>query len=133
MLTKKEQSDLEQQFANWMYMTAIPFWIVDQQSTIDFFAKLRPSFKLPDRRALSDNLLLAAFLSVQIAVTKLLGKSYVALTSDGWARTQGSVHVINFNTVQPGRCVFVDMATCHTEKLGGSVIAMTFCACKAVC
>ncbi len=89
------------------------------QETLDLFSKLRPAFKLPDRRALACSLLLAVFMKVQEAVQSTLGKRLLAITSDGWSRSQGAEHVVNFCANQLGVSVFMDMATCHSEKLGG--------------
>jgi len=32
-LTRKQQAEMSEAFASWLYITAIPFWIVDQQVT----------------------------------------------------------------------------------------------------
>ena len=94
------------------------------QVTIDFFKKLRPGFKLPDRRALSNAILLAVFLKVQKEVREMLGDRPLALTSDGWSRKLGEVHVVNFCGVQPGSAFFMDLALCHGDKLGGALILL---------
>ena len=158
-LSKTEHEELVEAFATWLYLTAIPFWIVEQQvrqicipcqvhqtdallsaaftavqATINFFQKLRPAFKLPDRRALSCGILLTVFIKVQQAVRDVIGDRPLALTSDGWSRKQGDVHVVNFCGVQPGAAFFMDMALCHGDKLGGNgVMQKHVCRLARIC
>ena len=76
---------------------------------------------MPDRRTLANQLLLLVFLKVQKEVMRVMGDRPVALTSDGWSRKQAETHVVNFCGVQPGSSFFMDMATCHGDKLGGGM------------
>lgn len=52
---------------------------------------------------ISGPLLLKAFQDVAGAVHKLLNKTeYITITMDGWSRTQGSTHIINYMGCGPG-------------------------------
>src|SRR5205085_8124182 len=56
-MSEKEQEDLEFQLAQALFSAGVPFAFVENPLIIQFFHCLRPSFKLPNRRKLADELL----------------------------------------------------------------------------
>ena len=96
------------------------------QATIEFFKELRPAFVLPSRRALATTLLLASFRKVASEVHKHLDGRMLSITSDGWQRKQGGVHVINFCAATHGSSLILDMRTCHGDVLGGMLFFQKF-------
>src|SRR5271154_6413053 len=56
-MSEKEQENLEFQLAQALFSAGVPFAFVENPLIIQFFQYLHPSFKLPNRRKLADELL----------------------------------------------------------------------------
>ena len=84
-MSEKEQEDLEFQLAQALFSAGVPFAFVENPLIIQFFHCLRPSFKLPNRRKLADELLNNVYDEVKIqADEKILKAKTLCMISDGW-------------------------------------------------
>ena len=85
-MSEKEQEDLEFQLAQALFSAGVPFAFVENPLIIQFFHCLRPSFKLPNRRKLADELLNDVYDEVKIqADEKILKAKTLCMISDGWS------------------------------------------------
>lgn len=122
-VSKPQQQHLLMLFATMMYNTNIPFWWVEQPSVKAFFNALNPGFKLPTRKQLSNQLLLAVYSLLALSVKATIRKApYVTLLSDGWSRRQGSNHILNFMVSMPKACFFIDLAAANESSCTGEYI-----------
>ncbi|GLC34100.1 hypothetical protein PLESTM_000153100 [Pleodorina starrii] len=110
-----EQATLEKAFALMLVATNVLFHWAEQPIVKWFFGLLRPSFVVPSRFKLSQPLLFSIYSSVHEEMTARLKETkYLTITLDGWARTQGATHILNFMACFFAAAFFVDMKARHT-------------------
>jgi len=83
---EEEQEDLEFRLALALFSAGVPFAFVDNPHVIQFFQYLRPSFKLPNRKKLSNDLLDDVYDEVKTqADEEILKSKTLTMVSDGWS------------------------------------------------
>lgn len=101
-----------------VYETAMPLQWVEHPAVLKFFRTIRPSFKLPSRFLLSNTLLFDTYHSLKEKINKKLGHfKWLCLGWDGWSRTAGSEHLLNFHASAFGISAFIDSRTIHQESV----------------
>ncbi|CAB4374618.1 unnamed protein product [Rhizophagus irregularis] len=73
-MIEKEQENFEFQLAQALY-SGVPFFFVDNPLVIQFFQCLRPSFKLPNRKRLADELLDDVYDEVKMHTDEQISKA----------------------------------------------------------
>ena len=87
--TSKNQIILESLLIRALYSAGVSFNVVENEDFILFLKKACPSFKIPSRHTLSDNLLDREFNHLQLIVNSALSESPTyCLISDGWSNVQ---------------------------------------------
>lgn len=108
-------------FAKMVYNTNLPFSWVEHPDVVALFKALNTNWTLPTRQKLSNQLLYAIFCTVAAEVKAAICRApYVVLFLDGWSRSQGSNHILNFMAAIPGFCFFMDMAAANTQSCTAS-------------
>ena len=133
-LPRSEARQLRMLFAEMVYATNVPHSWVEHAAVQKFFTAIRPAFKLPTRHELSTPLLLGVYAVIATKVKLELKKHlWLTITSDGWARERGSMHVTNYQAAVPGASYFIDFDIATTEQVTGKSSQLrTACQAKAV-
>jgi hypothetical protein len=85
-MDKEEQENLEFQLAQALFSAGVPFTFVDNPLVIQFFKYLRPSFKLPNRKKLANELLNDVYDEVKSQTDEQISKANtLCMVSDGWS------------------------------------------------
>jgi len=100
-MKEEEQESLEFLLAQALYSAGVPFTFVENPFVIQFFKYLRPSFKLPNRRKIANELLDEVYEDVKIQADEQISKATtLCMVSDGWSNVnRESVH--NFVVCTP--------------------------------
>lgn len=108
-----------------VYLTNTAHSFGDHPAVQEFFNALRLAFKLPSRYQLANTLLQTIYEEVAEAVHKELAKAdYIAGTSDGLSRSQGDIHVTNYQACTYGASYFLDMDASSTERVTSKLPAL---------
>jgi hypothetical protein len=117
-MTKQQQAEASELFARMVYETNVPFSWVEHDAVKQFFEHIRPAFKLPSRWQLANTLLVLVHSLVHEGVKEKIAKTeWLTVTEDGWSRTQGSSHLINFMLCAWGFSIFQDMVEATVDKV----------------
>ena len=85
-MNEKEQETLEFLLAQALFSAEVPFAFVENPLIIQFFNYLRPSFKLPNRKKIANELLDEVYEEVKIQADKQISKATILyMISDGWS------------------------------------------------
>ncbi|CAB4484275.1 unnamed protein product [Rhizophagus irregularis] len=121
-MSEEEQENLEFQLAQALYSAGVPFSFVDNPLVIQFFQCLRPSFKLPNRKRLADELLDDVYDEVKMHTDEQISKAKsLCMVSDGWSNIN-RVLVQNFIVCTP-KPIFFDATFSGEESHTGEWIA----------
>ncbi|CAB5395384.1 unnamed protein product [Rhizophagus irregularis] len=121
-MSEEEQENLEFQLAQALYSAGVPFSFVDNPLVIQFFQCLRPSFKLPNRKRLADELLDDVYDEVKMHTDEQISKAKsLCMVSDGWSNIN-RVSVQNFIVCTP-KPIFFDATFSGEESHTGEWIA----------
>ncbi|CAB4460063.1 unnamed protein product [Rhizophagus irregularis] len=121
-MSEEEQENLEFQLAQALYSAGVPFSFVDNPLVIQFFQCLRPSFKLPNRKGLADELLDDVYDEVKMHTDEQISKAKsLCMVSDGWSNIN-RVLVQNFIVCTP-KPIFFDATFSGEESHTGEWIA----------
>ena len=83
---EEEQDTLEVLLAQALFAAGVPFSFLENDYVIQFFQRLRPAFKLPNRRKLADELLNDVFDEVKAECDEqILQANSLTMVSDGWS------------------------------------------------
>lgn len=97
----KENKRLQLKYASCVYRNALSFNAMTGKDWKEFFGELRPSFTLPTREQLSNELLDETYQRVSDAAIKHIEKSnYVTLVIDGWTNVNKDA-IINVVAMTP--------------------------------
>ena len=119
-LTQTDSKKLRVLFAEMVVATNMPHSWVEHAAVQKFFKALRPAFQVPSRHELSTPLLLGIYAAIAAKVNAELSKhKWLTVTSDGWSREQGSLHITNYHAAIPGASYFRDITTASTEQVTG--------------
>jgi hypothetical protein len=93
-MKEEEQESLEFLLAHVLYSVGMLFTFVENPFVIQFFNYLRPSFKLPNRRKIANELLDEVYEDVKIQADEQISKATtLCMVSDGWSNVnRESVH-----------------------------------------
>lgn len=84
-----------------IFVTGVPLGLFEHRLWIEFFHKLRPSFKVPNRKLVSTTLLEKEFGAMETEITKqLTDVPNLYLQFDGWSNIRNE-SIINFIISQP--------------------------------
>ncbi|CAG8465618.1 3017_t:CDS:1, partial [Funneliformis caledonium] len=102
-MKEEEQESLEFLLAQALYSAGVPFTFVDNPFVIQFFKYLRPSFKLPNRKKIANELLDEVYEDVKIQADEQISKATtLCMVSDGWSNiNRDSVHNFVICTPKP--------------------------------
>lgn len=121
-MSEEEQKDLEFLLAQALFSAGIPFAFVDNPLVIQFFKCLRPSFKLPNRRKLADDLLDDVYEEVKLQTDEQISKAKIlCMVSDGWSNINRE-SVQNFIVCTP-KPIFFNATFSGEESHTGEWIA----------
>jgi hypothetical protein len=85
-ISEEEQNTLEILLAQALFAAGIPFSSLENKYFIQFFQRLRPAFKLPNRKKLSNDLLNDVFDEVKAECNEqILQAKSLTMVSDGWS------------------------------------------------
>jgi hypothetical protein len=85
-MSEEEQETLEFLLAQALFSTEVPFAFIENPYVIQFFNYLRPSFKLPNRRKIADELLDEVYEKVKMQADEQISKATtLCMVSDGWS------------------------------------------------
>jgi Protein of unknown function (DUF 659)/hAT family C-terminal dimerisation region len=85
-VSEEEQETLEFLLAQALFSAGVPFSFVENPYVIQFFNYLRPSFKLPNRRKIADELLNEVYEEVKVQADEQISKATtLCMVSDGWS------------------------------------------------
>jgi hypothetical protein len=85
-MSEEEQETLEFLLAQALFSTGVPFAFIENPYVIQFFNYLRPSFKLPNRRKIADELLDEVYEEVKMQADEQISKATtLCMVSDGWS------------------------------------------------
>lgn len=112
-----EQGRLGKLFAAMVIQTSLSFNWAANPAVVEFFRQLRPAFKVPTPYLIASSHLLAIYSEVFALVHLSLAQSkWFTASADGWSRTQGSQHIINFMLASYGFSFFTDMRKCEAGE-----------------
>jgi hypothetical protein len=121
-MSEEEQEDLEFQLVQALFSTGVSFAFVDNPLVIQFFKCLQPSFKLPNRRKLADDLLNDVYNEVKLQTNEQISKAKtLCMVSDGWSNINRE-SVQNFIVCTP-KPVFFNATFSGEESHTGEWIA----------
>ena len=85
-MSEEEQDTLEILLAQALFAAGVPFSFLENNYIIQFFQRLRPAFKLPNRKKLSDELLDDVYDEVKAKCNEqILQANSLTMVSDGWS------------------------------------------------
>ena len=85
-MNEEEQQTLEFLLAQALFSAGVPFTFVENPFIIQFFHHLRPSFRLPNRKKLANELLDEVYEEVKIEADEQISKAKtLCMVSDGWS------------------------------------------------
>ncbi|CAG8775658.1 5227_t:CDS:1, partial [Funneliformis caledonium] len=85
-MKEEEQESFEFLLAQALYLAEIPFTFVDNPFVIQFFKYLQPSFKLPNRKKIANELLDKVYENVKIQADEQISKATTLyMVSDDWS------------------------------------------------
>ena len=85
-MNEEEQETLEFLLAQALFSAGVPFAFVENPLVIQFFNYLRPSFKLPNRKKIANELLDEVYEEVKIQADEQISKATtLCMISDGWS------------------------------------------------
>ena len=128
-VSENEKNRSDREFALAFFSGGVPFRFIENPYLLRAMGILRPGYKLPTRRQLSNKMLDDCYASLQLEMNADISKAtYVSLATDAWTNVNGE-SVINFILLLP-RPVFYEAvytADCrHTgdylAKITGDVI-----------
>lgn len=123
-LSKEDIAQATEEFADMIYITNTPFNWAASPSVQKFFRTVAPNFPLPSRKQLANSLLNAAHIRMKARVEEVIATTpYFALTSDGWSRSQGNEHIINYQACSLSKAFFVDAVSVFEESITAELIA----------
>ncbi|XP_034939600.1 uncharacterized protein [Chelonus insularis] len=105
-MSKKDEDSLQELLAEAIYASGTPLCITENPYWLKFFNALRPSFNLPSRNQISNNLLDSVFVRTQNMVNeKIESATTVGVQCDAWSniRKKG---IINFIVTTPAPVFF---------------------------
>src|SRR3989440_6346453 len=83
---EEEQDTLEILLAQALFAAGVPFSFLENEYVIQFFQRLRPAFKLPNRKKLANELLNDVFDEVKAECNEqILQANSLTMISDGWS------------------------------------------------
>lgn len=95
------QAELQEQMAKAIFVTGTPLGLFEHPLWTDFFHKLRPSFKIPNRKLVSTTLLEKEYTAMETEITNRLNDvPNLHLQCDGWSNIRNE-SIINFVISQP--------------------------------
>uniref|UniRef100_A0A6P7H081 Uncharacterized protein LOC114349221 n=1 Tax=Diabrotica virgifera virgifera TaxID=50390 RepID=A0A6P7H081_DIAVI len=115
-MSAQENSNLNQSLAKAIFISGSPLSLVEHPIWIDFFKKLKPSYKFPTRKCVSTTLLdkeykqMKADLSSNLAIAKNLH-----LQCDGWSNVRKE-SIVNFVISKP-EPIFVEFLATILPKI----------------
>ncbi|XP_034944412.1 uncharacterized protein [Chelonus insularis] len=110
-MSKKDEDSLQELLAEAIYASGTPLCITENPYWLKFFNALRPSFNLPSRNQISNNLLDSVFVRTQNMVNeKIESATTVGVQCDAWSniRKEG---IINFIVTTPAPVFFKTFPT----------------------
>jgi len=85
-MNEGEQDTLEILLAQALFAAGVPFSFLENDYVIQFFQRLRPAFKLPNRRKLAEDLLDDIYDEVKAECNEqILQAKSLTMVSDGWS------------------------------------------------
>ena len=85
-ISEEEQDTLEILLAQALFAAGVPFSFLENEYVIQFFQRLRPAFKLPNRKKLANELLNDVFDEVKAECNEqILQANSLTMISDGWS------------------------------------------------
>ncbi|XP_034935220.1 uncharacterized protein [Chelonus insularis] len=131
-MSKKDEDSLQELLAEAIYASGTPLCITENPYWLKFFNALRPSFNLPSRNQISNNLLDSVFVRTQNMVNeKIESATTVGVQCDAWSniRKEG---IINFIVTTPAPVFFKTFPTGTesqtalyiSEKIGSVIDAL---------
>lgn len=125
---QREECLLNKKLAEAIYSSGCPFSMVSDPSWKEFFACIRPSFKLPSRKDIAGKYLDMQFQEIESEIwTKIKSANSLALQCDGWSNIRNEA-IINFIVTTPTPVLLKTMAT-GTERHTGEYIAQELLNC----
>ena len=113
-MNQTENRQLDEILARAIYSSGSPLSLVEHEDWITFMEKLRPSYELPSRSALSNRLLENEYQREALVQTKLAEVSVLALQIDAWSNWRNE-SVVNFVVTTPEPFFFKTLGT-KTER-----------------
>lgn len=93
-MSSSDQNELDVFFAKAVYATASSLSMTENQHWLEFFKRLRPSWKVPSRYEMSNRLLDDWVQKVEVVNhKKIAGATTLAIMSDGWSCVSGDSHI----------------------------------------
>lgn len=90
-------------FALSVYSSGLPLCLTEDRLWQMLFTFIRPKFQLPNRRALSTNMLEDTYIAIKSEVDHLINTAdSLCLQCDGWSNVRGE-GIINFVVTTPGK------------------------------
>ena len=110
IFTAKDQIILESLLARAFCSAGIPYNVIENEDFLSFLKRACPSFKIPSRFNLSNNLLNQEFEHLKLIVNSALSESPTyCLISDGWSNVQ-KTSIINYMISAPKPMFFKAVA-----------------------
>ena len=102
-ISEEEQETLEIMLAQALFASGVPFAFLENEYVKQFFQRLRPAFKLPSRKKLSNELLDEVYEEIETGCNKQISQAKsLFLISDGWSNiNRESVQNFIICTPQP--------------------------------
>lgn len=107
--------DLYLQVAKFFYSCNIPFNVAEQEEFLTLIEKLRPGYKPPSRKALSENLLNEVTILLENNMTSALENNECTLIADGWSNIRNE-SVIASCLHTNGKSYFLNAEECGSNK-----------------
>ncbi|KAG0712765.1 hypothetical protein GWK47_017731 [Chionoecetes opilio] len=94
-MTDTQTEEAQMQLAKAIYASGCPLSMVDNKLWAKFFKTLRPSFKIPSRDSISNNLLERVYQECSATVKELVASaSSVAVMCDGWTNIRSIIQCL---------------------------------------
>ncbi|XP_046600001.1 uncharacterized protein LOC124295157 [Neodiprion lecontei] len=115
-MTEKEEKNLNNLLALAIYSSGTPFSITENTYWQKFFNAIRPSFKLPPRRKISNILLDSTYEKVKGQVDeKIISARTVGMQCDSWSNIRNEC-IMNFIVTTPTPVFFKTLTTSSASK-----------------
>lgn len=116
------QETLNQTLAKAVFISGSPLAMVEHPLWVDFFKKLRPSYKLPSRFRMATTYLEAQYTEMKEEVNKALQDTkHLHMQCDGWSNIRNE-SIINFVISKP-EPYFVDFKMTKSERHNADYLA----------